>query len=165
MNTDQIAHTIKNEILTQEPNVSKSWADILCTGRIVPFAVAVLLVLLFSGCSLFGTDISPTAKMAQKVATCIEKTEKVEQEIKGVGGDLIQVKKDIVNTKTSIIQVQNQNTDNKNENESLKSLIVTVSACIAGFFVLFTVLYIIIAKVAPGKTLWNILCPWRMVKK
>lgn len=166
MKTDTNAHEIKraNTSNNKERIVGLSWADILLSGRIFSLAALILLVFTLS-CSLFGADISPAAKMAQKVATCIEKTDKVQQDIEGVGGDLTQLRTEITNINTTIFQIQQQITKTHNENESLKSLMITFSCIVAGFMVLFFILYLIAAKVSPGSTLWNMLLPWRMVKK
>jgi len=162
MTTEANAHENKDTNTDLKRRAGLSWVG-LCSVRVV-FAVFLAALTVLCGCNLFG-GVSPSASMAQKVATAIEKTDKVEQDIQGVGGDLTQIKNDLTELNNTVITMQTQITNTHNENESLKSLMITVALIIGGFCVLFVALYLIVAKVAPGKTLWNIICPWRMVKK
>jgi len=114
----------------------------------------ILLSLVF-GCSLFGgTDISPSAKMAQKVAQTMKKQEEITQEFKEVKGDIAISKQEFTEFKTEIHNKVDQSTTN--HNESLKSLAWTA----AGIWFLYEALKFIrallIAKFSPGSTLKNL---------
>jgi len=161
MKTDTNAHNGKSTNISKLERISGlSWSGILTTFRAVVLVITALIVL--NGC--WGTDISPSAKMAQKVSQAFQKAEKVEQDIEGVGGDLTQIRKEISIMQTNITQIQNQITQTTNNNESLKSLIITVACVYAGLIALRFVLFIVKAKVAPGSTIKNIMFPWRSAK-
>ncbi len=163
MKTDTYAHNRNTNTLSKERNAGLSWVGTLLSFRAVLLVISALFVL--SGCSVLGQDVSPMMKLAQKVQASIEKSDKVEQDFQGIGGDITQIKKDMTVLNETVMTVQNQITNTHNENESLKSLMITGAIIVGCFCILFVALYVVIAKVAPGKTLWNIICPWRMVKK
>ena len=89
-------------------------------------SLILLAVTLCSGCSLFGgTDISPSAKMAQKVAQTLKEQEDIRQEFKDIKGDVSVTKTDLKEFKTEINTKIEQNSIHNNE--SLKSLAWTAA--------------------------------------
>lgn len=132
---------------------------------IIVLALLMLFVLL-TGCAVVdtGATVRPSMETEAELEATLKENKELKQSFSDVQGNIEILQEDkntLINSNTTL---NKQLSAVNNHNESLKSIMVTVALIVAGFFVLFFALYVIMAKVVPGKTLWNIICPWRMVK-
>jgi len=99
---------------------------------IVALIVLILLALL-AGCSLFGgQSVKPSASLAQKVATALEKTDELSQKFEKINGDITTIKQDFIEYKTEITTTLNQVTSNIQYNEPLSKYLL--------YFLIFVVI-------------------------
>jgi len=151
MTTEANAHENKDTNTDLKRRAGLSWVG-LCSVRVV-FAVFLAALTVLCGCNLFG-GVSPSASMAQKVATAIEKTDKVEQDFKDVSGSIVQLKTDMTTMETNISNKIEQTT--VTHNESLKSLAWTAALIWFAYEALKFLRAFLIAKFTPGSTLANL---------
>ena len=134
----------------------------------IKYYTLIAIMCLFVSCALLGvgeTTVDPSQELRTELETVKKEVDKSNKQYEDIQGSVTSLETRISEVNTNVNTVQSQVTESTQNNESLKSLMITLGIIWAGIVVLSFVLHIIKAKVAPGATIGNILFPWRMAKK
>ena len=122
--------------------------------------ILLLLVILISGCSLFGgtdTNVKPVSKLETELEVVKKDIDKSHKELENVQGDVTMVENRLSKVENNITNINQQVTKNIQHNESLKSLAWTVAGIYMFLKALELLRAFLIAKSDSGNTVWNLI--------